>query len=155
MPLRRGWSREMISDNISMLMGEGYPQGQAVAIALREARDNYRSRHPRGSFPSHLKDTRKNSRTKKYRVGNAQASALEIYVFDPAVIDDIKALDVQLVGRNLSIDPADMDAFLDVLIEAGNSADGDVERLRGSDAKLARQDRDALQRLSLRILKDL
>jgi hypothetical protein len=57
-PLRRGWSREMISDNISMLMDEGFPQDQAVAIALRTARKNYRQRHPRGRFPSHLQDTR-------------------------------------------------------------------------------------------------
>jgi len=57
-PLRRGWSREMISDNISMLMDEGFPQKQAVAIALRTARKNYRQRHPRGRFPRHLQDTR-------------------------------------------------------------------------------------------------
>lgn len=57
-PLRGGWSREMISDNISMLMDEGYPQRQAVAIALRTARKNYRQRHPRGRFPHHLQDTR-------------------------------------------------------------------------------------------------
>lgn len=57
-PLRRGWSREMISDNISILMDEGFPQTQAVAIALRTARKNYRQRHPRGRFPRHLQDTR-------------------------------------------------------------------------------------------------
>lgn len=37
-PLRRGCSREVISANISMLMREGYPQKQAVAIALSHAR---------------------------------------------------------------------------------------------------------------------
>lgn len=37
-PLRRGCSREVISSNISTLMHEGYPQKQAVAIALSHAR---------------------------------------------------------------------------------------------------------------------
>lgn len=37
-PLLRGWSRTTISQNISRLMREGYPQKQAVAIALTSAR---------------------------------------------------------------------------------------------------------------------
>lgn len=38
MPLARGSSKEVISHNIKKLMDEGYPQKQAVAIALSEAR---------------------------------------------------------------------------------------------------------------------
>lgn len=38
MPLRRGYSRKTISANIRELMRSGYPQKQAVAIALKSAR---------------------------------------------------------------------------------------------------------------------
>lgn len=36
-PLKPGTSDEVVSDNISRLMDEGYPQKQAIAMALREA----------------------------------------------------------------------------------------------------------------------
>jgi len=37
MPLKRGRSKRAVSGNIRLLMREGYPQKQAVAIALRKA----------------------------------------------------------------------------------------------------------------------
>jgi hypothetical protein len=37
MPMKSGTSEETISDNISKLMDEGYPQKQAIAMALRSA----------------------------------------------------------------------------------------------------------------------
>ena len=37
MPMKEGTSEETISDNISKLLDEGYPQKQAIAMALRSA----------------------------------------------------------------------------------------------------------------------
>jgi len=49
MPLKKGMSRVVVSSNIRKLVGEGYPQKQAVAISLKEARMIQRTmKKPRG-----------------------------------------------------------------------------------------------------------
>ncbi len=47
-PLRRGWTRPAISGNIATLRREGYPQRQAVAIAMSTARRFAGRRRVRG-----------------------------------------------------------------------------------------------------------
>jgi hypothetical protein len=42
MPLKKGKSQKVISENISELRHSGYPQKQSIAIALSEARRSKR-----------------------------------------------------------------------------------------------------------------
>lgn len=47
MPLRKGKSRKSVSANIAQLMREGYPQKQAIAIAMSKAGLSWKKRKRR------------------------------------------------------------------------------------------------------------
>jgi hypothetical protein len=47
MPLKKGSSDKTVSANIKKLLAEGYPQRQAVAIAMSHARKNNDSKKTR------------------------------------------------------------------------------------------------------------
>jgi hypothetical protein len=53
-PIKPGYDRATISNNVAELVKDGYPQKQAVAIALRQARVSFRNSNPKGKIPSHL-----------------------------------------------------------------------------------------------------
>lgn len=46
MPLEKGGSRETVSRNISEMVRSGYPQRQAVAASLSQARRSKRKKRP-------------------------------------------------------------------------------------------------------------
>ena len=48
MPLKKGKSKESVSENIATLMTEGRPQNQAIAIAMSKAGKTRKSKGKQG-----------------------------------------------------------------------------------------------------------
>jgi len=61
--MKQGYSQKTISDNISEMVGAGYPQNQAVAVALQTARTTWKRRNSKKPYPAHLKQKRNPTRT--------------------------------------------------------------------------------------------
>jgi len=55
MPLKRGWSPDVIARNVQMLRREGFEADQAVAIAYNQARESFKARNPGKPLPKHLR----------------------------------------------------------------------------------------------------
>lgn len=82
MPLRKGSSREIISANISELVHSGYPHKQAIAIALRSARE--------AEGTNIMATTKKKKAPSKFRFivptkgkRAAKAATMSAYAFEP------------------------------------------------------------------------
>ena len=81
MPYRHGFSEESIHHNIALFVREGYPQDQAVAMALDIARKAWRREHPRGNYPTHLKGMRgPRKRRRKARRNRADSDVYDYRV---------------------------------------------------------------------------
>lgn len=54
MPLKSGYSRATVSENIGQLLREGYSRAHAAAFALSAARASFFRKHPGGALPLRL-----------------------------------------------------------------------------------------------------
>ncbi len=55
MPLKNGYSKATIKNNISVLTRDGLPKKQAVAISFKQARAAWKKKQPRKQSPDYLR----------------------------------------------------------------------------------------------------
>ena len=53
--MKQGYSRTVIGNNIAMLVREGMPQKQAIALSLDSARKAWKRRYPAKEYPAGIK----------------------------------------------------------------------------------------------------
>lgn len=63
MPLKSGYSKKTVSDNIAELINSGMPRRMAIAAALNHARADFKKKHPNGFPPWHLRSPEERART--------------------------------------------------------------------------------------------
>jgi hypothetical protein len=96
----------------------------------------------------------------RFRIGEVQAGALEVYVFDPVHMGfepGRRSMRLEQTERGqwfFAFDEDDAEEVHWTLVEAANSADDLAQRDRDPAVRLyARQDRDALSKLAERVLR--
>ncbi len=92
MPIKNGYSKKTISENIAFLRSEGYPQSQSVAIALNKARESYKRKYPQGYLPYHLNQ-------KHYLRNSTRNPAIKTGLEN--VIEEIRKMNAELHEENL------------------------------------------------------
>lgn len=107
MPLKNGYSRKTVADNIAMMVKEGYPQKNAIAASLDHARKCYRKKFPSGFLPSYLKE-KDGSRHAKYKenpsvsVEKQLDSAMKLYRnfsgHEPELVGKVEKPNIPAVG---------------------------------------------------------
>lgn len=63
MPLKSGYSPESIGNNIALMMREGKPHAQAIAISLEHGRREFRKHFPDKKFPRYLESVSRKRKT--------------------------------------------------------------------------------------------
>lgn len=93
-PLVQGYSRKAIAENVKRLRRDGLPQNQAVAGALRTARQAWRRAHPRGRFPEHLRAPARSNPTARGMTFEDAARRFSDFTDEDALAVDTFELDI-------------------------------------------------------------
>lgn len=101
MPLKKGYSRQTISANVSSLMKEGRSRNQAIAIAHSEARRAYWKRYPEGYLPPWIYPDQKSGRRNPHVMKpNPVPPSSKVQLRDAAKLyEDFTGHEAEIVGK--------------------------------------------------------